>query len=374
MVAVNRKVFTSTKLQPSDDRRDAPTVHHIQPLEDSRWSRFLERHPDSSVFHTTAWLSALQRTYDYQPIAFTTSAPGTELQNGLVACYVDSWLTGRRMVSLPFSDHCELLMDNPISRSAVLSSVQRELHARKLGYIELRPLAEFTSTGPLFQSNYEFLTHRIDLSPSLEALFHACHKDSTQRKIRRATREGLIYEEGRSEQLLDAFYELLLLTRRRHQIPPQPKLWFQSLIATFGEDLKIRVALKDRTPVASILTLSHKRTLVYKYGCSDPQFNNLGGMHLLFWTSIEEAKRNGMEVFDLGRSETDNPGLITFKDRWGSTRSTLTYSRLAASGKFKNHYRPSGPDSRSRLMKRIFSHLPNRLQYSVGNLLYKHIG
>src|SRR5262249_25321288 len=148
-----------------------------------------------------------------------------------------------------------------------------------------------------------------------------CHKDSTQRKIRRAEREGLTYEDGRSAPLLNAFFGLLLVTRRRHQLPPQPKQWFQNLIDCFGESLKIRVASKDGRPIAAILTLRHKNTLLYKYGGSCVECNNMGGMHLLLWKSIQEAKQYGLRKFDLGRSDYENTGLITFKDRWGGTRS-----------------------------------------------------
>ena len=86
------------------------TVYTLDPLRDSRWSELVERHPHASVFHTAAWLQSLQRTYGYQPIAFTTSAPGTPLADGVVMCKVRSWLTGRRLVSLPFADHCEPLV------------------------------------------------------------------------------------------------------------------------------------------------------------------------------------------------------------------------------------------------------------------------
>ncbi len=40
----------------------------------------------------------------------TTCAPDAPLTDGVVFCEVDSWLTGRRLVSLPFSDHCEPLL------------------------------------------------------------------------------------------------------------------------------------------------------------------------------------------------------------------------------------------------------------------------
>jgi lipid II:glycine glycyltransferase (peptidoglycan interpeptide bridge formation enzyme) len=184
----------------------------------------------------------------------------------------------------------------------------------------------------------------------------------------------LICETGQSQALLDVFWNLFLITRRRHHIPPQPKSWFRNLISCFGDALQIRVAFKDKQPTASILTLQHKDTLVYKYGCSDPRFNNLGGTHLLFWKSIQAAKRDGLSVFDLGRTDCDNDGLITFKDRWGAVRSTLTYSRFTTLGDAKGMYRSLGSDWKQRVAKRVVAHLPDRLFSMTGSLLYKHMG
>jgi hypothetical protein len=81
--------------------------------------------------------------------------------------------------------------------------------------------------------------------------------------------------------------------------------------------------------------------LVYKYSCSDAQYHRLGGVHLLFWRSIQEAKRDGLSVFDLGRSEWAHTGLIAFKDRRGANRSTLTYLRILDARQSKGPLRPS---------------------------------
>ena len=91
-------------------------VYTLNPLLDSRWEDFAETHPRASIFHTPGWLEALRRTYGYEPIVYTTSAPGTPLANGIVFCRVRSWLTGDRMVSLPFTDHCEPLVEGPEER------------------------------------------------------------------------------------------------------------------------------------------------------------------------------------------------------------------------------------------------------------------
>jgi lipid II:glycine glycyltransferase (peptidoglycan interpeptide bridge formation enzyme) len=354
------------------DPETASAVNCIQPLEYPQWSEFVKRHPRSSVFHTVGWLEALRRTYGYEPIVITTSPTGRELKNGLVLCQVNSWLTGRRLVSLPFADHCEPLVSDADELTVVLSALEERLVREQLLYIELRPMTAFAPIVDRCHSTYKHYFHQIDLTPSLGKLFVNCHKSSIQRKIRRAERERLAYDEGRSKTHLDIFCQLLLLTRRRHQAPPQPRKWFDNLIDCFGESLKIRVALKGQQPIAAILTIQHKDTLVYKYGCSAARFHELGGMHLLLWRSIEEAKRQGLRLIDLGRSDCENIGLTTFKDRWGSTRSTLVYSRLSIGN--KGRFVPAGYDWKERTAKRVFSQLPDRMLTSVGEMIYKHLG
>ena len=96
----------------------------------------------------------------------------------------------------------------------------------------------------------------------------------------------MTYREGSNKELLDQFYRLFKLTRLRHRVPPQPRKWFSNLMAGFGSALKIRVAYQGDRPIAAMITLRHKDTLIYKYGCSDSRYNNLGGMPMLYWKSI----------------------------------------------------------------------------------------
>src|SRR3989442_3838663 len=165
-----------------------------------------------------------------------------------------------------------------------------------------------------FGKGARFYRHTIDLRPDPEAVFRGFHKNCIQRKIERAEREGLAYEAGRSESLLAKFYRLLLLTRRRHKLPPQPLVWFCNLVACMGDKLTIRVVSKNGSPVASILTLSHGKKLVYKYGCSDANFHNLGGMPLLFWKQFRKGKPFAPAELNFVRSEPIASNLSTFND------------------------------------------------------------
>lgn len=348
----------------------ATIIYTIDPLRDPRWPQFLQSHPRTSVFHSQAWLNALRRTYGYEPVVFTTAASGEQLRNGLVFCRIQNWLTGKRMVSLPFSDHCEPLVDNAQELVALWSLLNSECKAENCKYLELRPLSkEFDWDQEHTVKSQEFSFHKLDLCPGLDELFNNFHKSCIQRKIQKAEREGLTCEEGRSEALLAKFYRLLLLTRRRHQVPPQPLPLFRNLIDCFGEDLAIRVASKDGQPIASIVTLTYKNSLVYKYGCSDEKFHNLGGMPLLFWQAIQAGKRLGVVELDLGRSDLDNPGLATFKEHLGAARVKLCYFRVGQ----RAHSR-SNPDWKTRLMQGAFAHMPDSLLKMAGNLLYRYVG
>ncbi|HVB59224.1 MAG TPA: GNAT family N-acetyltransferase [Candidatus Acidoferrales bacterium] len=350
-------------------------VYKTAPLHDPRWENFLGRRHCASIFHTTGWLEALRRTYGYEPIVYTTSPPGRELRNGVVFCQVESWLTGRRLVSLPFSDHCETLVDDPDELRFILGALEEgSERPRTWNYIEMRPLRHHEIKTNFHRSTYDYALHRLDLAPSLSQLFGGFHKDSTQRKIRRAEREMLRYEEGSSESLLSSFYRLLIVARRRHGVPPQPLQWFRNLIDCLGESLQIRIAFQGSRPIAAILTLRHKDTLLYKYGCSDAQFHNLGGMQLLLWRSIEEAKSAGLRTFDLGRSDSDNAGLIRFKEQLGAIRSSLIYSRYTTSIKSRDNYKLREAQWKLRIAKRLLSHVPGRVLSMVGDVLYKHIG
>jgi len=340
-------------------------IFQIDPLRDPRWSSLVGESQGSSIFHTGEWLKALHRTFGYEPVAFTTSPPQEDLRNGLPFCSVRSWLTGNRLVSLPFSDHCQ-----PLGSASDVSELLRGITAvadSKMKYIEVRPLRGEVQNP--FKEAETFWLHRLDLRHDLSELQRRLHKSSIQRTIKRAQRKGIQIDQGREELHLKQFYRLFVLTRRRFHLPPQPFHWFQNLVACLGEKIQISIASLNERPVAGIVTLKHKNVVTYKYGASDSQFHSLGAVSLLFWNAICQAKRDGAEEFDFGRTAIDNRGLFTFKKRWGTDASELLYWRCGKLGHHKWESRPA-----IAYVKRCVKYLPDPVLIEVGNLLYRHIG
>ena len=344
------------------------TIYTIDPIGDPRWTEFINHHDSASVFHSIPWLETVRQTYGYEPVVYTTSPPSAPLLNGIVLCQVNSWLTGRRMVSVPFSDHCEPLLDSTSNAAAIAEELKKTVDSRKWKYVELRPRSDILGLDGVVKAPACYL-HMLDLRPAADELLRRTHKTSIQAPIKRAEREGIGYERGNSERLLNVFYRLMVQTRRRHQLPPQPIEWFRNLAARMGDQLQIRVAFKQGEAIASIVTLQHKAVAVYKYASSDSRFHNLGGTPFLLWKAILEAQAAGMTCMDFGRSDADNPGLITFKDRWGAKSSQLSYLR------WSRKQIPSVARQRSSgVVKHLFAMMPDAVLEMTGRILYRHVG
>lgn len=351
----------------------------LDPFKDPRWQWLVEQRPDSSVFHSNGWLEALHRTYGYRPVVLSTSCSGP-LENGLVFCDINSWITGRRWVSLPFSDHCEPLINYDGSEGRFLSAISAVLASEKLRYVEVRsghlspPLRDISMKSVL-RSTCQYHLHQLDLEPDLNTIYGRLHKDSTQRKIRRAARESLGYEAGNSGRLLDVFLGIQVMTRRRHGLPAQPKEWFGNILKCLGQAAQIRVAYHhSKKPIAAIMTLQHNNTIVYKYAGSDAAYHNLGAMQMLLWKTIEEAKKAGFRTLDLGRSDWSNSGLVQYKLRWGALASVLCYSRFTSSSSPKGVYPDSGRSWLGAMRFKAFRQMPTAVSSSIGKMMYRHIG
>ncbi len=344
-------------------------IYQVDPIHDSRWPELLERSSCSSVFHSRSWLSALRRSYGYEAVVVTTCPPRRELTNGVVLCRINSWVTGKRMVSLPFSDHCEPIVSDPGDAAEIFAFLQNEVKSQHLNFLEIRPSSQISETNAGFRQAESFCLHKVDLRAGPDELFRRLHKDSIRRKIQRAEREGLLYEKGTDHALLEKFYGLFVMTRRRHGLPPSPMHWFKHLLHYFGARAQVRVASKDGQPVAGIFTLSDERSITYKYGGSDQNFNNLGGTPFLFWRLMLEAQEAGLGELDLGRSDLNNEGLITFKERLGGVRSPLVYLRLS-----KRVSIPPRQDWKRHIAHRMLTYASDPVRITVGNLFYRHFG
>ena len=339
----------------------------VNPRTDSSWEAFIQGSPGRTAFHAPQWARVLSDSYRYLPMYLVASRGGSAVA-GIALVEIRSLLTGRRAVSLPFTDFCD-----PLEREeGCLDELARRL--RDLGeerhwrYVELRG-GDRAPSG--FRSAQQFYEHVVSLDRSEEELF-ARLRSSCRNNVRSAeNNRDLRVIMDRSLGSLKAFYRLHCLTRRRHALPPQPFRFFRNIhrhLVSRGMGF-IASAYYQGTLVASQVYLHGGDTVMYKYGASDVGYNHLNANKLLIWSAMKKCRGEGYSRFSFGRTEPENKGLLLFKEGWGAEKRLRQYYRLPL-GARPLSTSTSEVEAGSRLMRL----LPLFVLRGVGAVLYRHFG
>jgi CelD/BcsL family acetyltransferase involved in cellulose biosynthesis len=331
---------------------------------DERWVALTLKHPQAHIFHHPAWMYLLADCYGYRPFIVSLHNANGEIIAGVPMMEVDSFLTGRRWVSLPFSDHCAPLYYT--AQRCLIDSMVDLSRNHSTPRIEFR--CEFPP-HPDIRSFSQQVLHTVALCPDsalVASNFHSTHR----RNIRVALKRGVRVEWGAKREHLEIFYRLHLQTRRRQGIPVQPWKFFDLLATGLIEQGLgfVLLAFKDDECLAAALFLHWQHTLTYKFGASAADGLNLRPNNLLFWTAIRWGCENGYTVFDMGKTDLDNAGLRDFKSGWGAKEIPLAYSFLPAETS-----QPKTGKLMS-IMKLVIRNSPEWVCRAMGEILYGHFG
>jgi hypothetical protein len=338
----------------------------INPIDYPNWNDQIAELPGSTIFHTSNWARALSEAYHYAPRYFTV-IENDKLTALLPIMAVNSFLTGKRGVSLPFTDQCPSIARDIDQFNKIFKKAIR--YGKKKGWrsIELRAGDQYL---PNARSSDYFLTHDLNLVCAPEKIFTG-FRSSTRRNIKKAEKQGVTVEISNSMKSVNEFYKLNCLTRKEHGLPPQPYAFFEKVGRHVMAAQKGVVALASHKHkiIAGAVYFYFGTEAIYKYGASDKAFQNLRANNLVMWEAIKWLAQKGMKNLCFGRTETDHHGLNQFKAGWGTSQGTLRYfkydlkkdSFIAAPSKIKTSYP-------------VFNKMPLPLLKLAGRILYRHVG
>jgi len=343
------------------------TAVTIDPIADPAWRRLIERSPAAEAFHHPLWLELLRAQYGYELEACCVGNGGG-IEAGIPVARVESRLTGRRLVSIPFSDVCAPVAA-PDADPAIVGALGRALAERAAGSgLELTVHAPLPG-APGAHVRPSFYRHLLPLAADPAEVEQRFSKSQIRRGVKKARREGLRVERRTDVAALDAFYALHLQTRRRQGVPTQPKRFIRRFERLFERGLGfVMLVLDDGEPIAAAVFLTFKGTVTYKYGASDSRSLSKRPNNLLFAEAIRWACESGYETLDFGRTDLGNDGLRAFKRAWGAEEVELAYTYLAQ--------RPPEPEAglRDRVLGATISHSPAFVGRLIGEALYRHAG
>jgi CelD/BcsL family acetyltransferase involved in cellulose biosynthesis len=344
-----------------------PETRLIDPISDPDWLQLVESSPAAEVFHHPRWLELLRSQYGYEFEACCV-AGSRGIEAGIPIARIESRLTGRRLVSIPFSDVCTPLLA-PDASPAALAALGPALAAEAgRNGLDLTVHASLPSVPGAFLKP-SFFRHLLPLAEDPAEVEGRYSKSQVKRGIKKARREGLGVERRTDVAALDAFYSLHLQTRRRLGVPTQPKRFIRRFEELFDAGLGfVALVLDEGEPIAAAVFLTFNRTVTYKYGASDASKLAKRPNNLLFAEVIRWACEEGFQTLDFGRTDIDNEGLRAFKRSWGAEEVELSYTYLA-------EREPSpGPGLRDRVIGTTIRRSPAFVGRLVGEAFYRHAG
>ena len=335
----------------------------LNPLEHADWDSLLNTNAASCFFHTQAWCKVLHETYAHQPVYWSRLAD-SRLQGLLPVMEVASPWTGRRGVSLPFTDASgDLVCD-----AAELYEDAREYgQQRSWKYMEFRG---FRPPWPKAFPSLSFRQHIVELGEGPDVAFGNL-EGAVRRGIRKAGNAGLRVEFNDSPAAIRIFYSLHCGTRRRHGVPPQPLRFFENVarfVFTAKQGFVVTAKLGERA-VASAVFFHWRDKAIYKFGASDYHFQHLRPNNLVMWEAIKKFSLEGFAQLDLGRTSLANVGLRRFKAGFGGREQSLDYY------KYDMHHRNfvADIDRAEGRINQFFRLLPGPLFRLAGCVLYPHL-
>jgi len=352
-------------------------VELINPEEDARWDNFVANHPYGWICHLSGWKQALEKSFShmkgYYPVLIDPA--NSQIKAGMPVFAVKSWLTGKRLVGIPFATLCDPLIESNEEFKQLLDAVFNLSNKIGTTCIEIRTLSSFhfIQNNQLGASSF-YKHHYLLLDNEPEQLKKKFHRSCVRQRISRAIDSKLTLRSGDQESDLATFYQLYIKTRKRLSLPPQPYIFFKSLWETFSpkQNLTLLTAEKDEKAIASLILFKFGNRVSAEFAASDETFKDLSPNHYLFWEAIKSAYDGGYKIFDFGRTSPDNKSLMDFKRHWGTTVIDLPqyyYPRQLAE-KLSN----KEGALIYRLIKKLCEGSPDSVLKQIGNLCYRHLG
>ena len=326
------------------------------------WQQFVERHPQSSLYHDYALLALLERQFGHRAYRFAAYYDG-ELVGILPMLRQASRLFGDFASSVPFFNYGGALEVCVGVKRALMEYASSELLADGVSYCEFRD--DEAMEG--WQQKTDKVIMELDLPDSVAALDKQLGT-KLRAQIKRPLRENPDVKIGSAE-LLDDFYRVFAENMRDLGTPVYQKTFFADILNSYPQARLIVVFLAGK-PVSCGFLLPYKDRLEIPWASTLRCANKYSMNMLLYWQVLCFAIENHYKVFDFGRSSKD-AGTYKFKAQWGAKERPCYWHYALPNGEELPQLNPNNP--KYKLLINIWQRLPVALVNLIGPFIVKNL-
>jgi len=349
----------------------------IDPTTDHRWDEFVSDHPFGWICHLSGWGQALERSFKHIKGHYLAvlDEEGMRIRSALPLFEVRSWLTGDRLVSIPFATLCDPLISSSEDFETLMDATLELAATLKISRIQIRARASDALIQDKRLSSTRFYQHHyLSLKPEPDKLLKTFNRTCVRQKISRANKSDLTLRRADGKSDLFEFYRVFCMTQKRLGLPPLPYAFFLALWDAFAQtgNAVVFMAEKNGQVIAGIVLFVFGRRASLEVAGWDEAHQKVCPNHYLYWEAIKYARENGCHIFDFGRTSPNNQGLMTFKKHWGTQVIDLPEYQYPACTDEKK----VSPDTsmRHRLVRALCQRAPERAYEHIGRFCYRHLG
>jgi len=349
----------------------------INPVEDPRWDKFVENHPFGWICHLSGWKKVLEASFPHMKGHYLALInEKNEIEAGLPLFEVKSWITGNRLVSIPFATLSDPLIHSKEEFEALFKQAVHLSKRLRIPSIHIKTLnaSKFIEGTRFLTDYYYYVNHYIPLKKNPEEIFMTFHLDCVRRPIRKLLGTGLKVHIGSGEDDLRTFYSLYDKTRKRLGLPTQPYHFFQLLWNEFKPVGKLSLLLAEfkGQPIAGHIYFKSNRRCSMEFEGWDRSLSHLAPNHFLIWEALKMACSDGYRLFDFGRTSPSDKGLMKFKEHWGTKVVPLLEYHFSTKPNFKSSKREES--SSYKLVRKACRSAPGQAHQIISRFCYRHLG
>jgi len=363
MRALTATVSVTPALRPS--RPAECEVFELSSVENNQWNCFVRNSTDGSIFHTTAWMGAVQAAFGHRDASLLAKR-GTEIVGVLPLGEVRSLLGGKMLVSVPYGIYGGLLTNDPGAKETLLTATAELAVERHARCVELRSPRAAWPRVPVVD---RYVTYRKRLPDRSVDCLGALPRKA--RAAARAAREKYRLSVTVDDTHLESVWRLYCRTMRRLRSLNYPLRFFRELVSRTPGQHAVSLVSHGGRPIGGLVTFDfHGVAMPYFVGV-DERFRKFNVYNYLYLAAMEHAVDMGCHTFDFGRSRRDNVGSCTFKKNQGFEPEPLEYQCYAPPGRTAPNLTPS--NSRFAVARYLWPALPPSITRPLGSWLTRQI-
>lgn len=319
---------------------------------------YLARHPDTTPFHARQWICAVAKGTRQRRHCLVAGAP---LSGVLPLNEIHSPLFGRALVASGFAVGGGILADDDATVTLLADAAWALAGQLSCPTLELRG-GRFPVGWAQDTTTYLGFSRTLAAGDDTELL---AIPRKQRAEVRKALGNDLTVDIGDRT----AHYAVYAESVRNLGTPVFPRSLFEAVLAAFGDDADVLTVRKDGVPLASVLSLYHRGTVMPYWGGGTAAARPVRANDMMYFALMRHARDRGCTRFDFGRSKAGT-GAAAFKSNWGFDGVPLAYAKRSVGT--ERSINPLDPQYTRKV--RLWQTLPLAVANRLGPMIARGLG